>query len=102
MKIRPPTDLVAGSKAAGDTAPERTHAKGAQPAAAPGAGQDRAQISALSAQLHALEASPGAEFDRARVEDIKQAIRDGSLVVNPQVIADRMLTSDLALVTNKP
>jgi len=45
-------------------------------------------LAALQAEL---SASP--EFDGARVEAIKQAIREGQLRVNPEAIADKLLAS---------
>ena len=103
MKIRPPIDFIGTNKAAAGSTPERANgaAKGSQgPAPSGGAS---VQLSSLSTQLHALESSlaAGGEFDRGRVEAIKQAIRDGKLVINPQVIADKMLAADLALLSKK-
>jgi negative regulator of flagellin synthesis FlgM len=62
----------------------------AQPASTPGAS---VQLSALSTQLAAIESSltSGGVFDAARVEEIKQAIRDGSLQVHADVVAEKML-----------
>ena len=62
----------------------------------PPAGQSSAasvSLSPLSAQMAALESSlaAGEPFDAARVEEIKQAIRDGSLTVNAEVVASKML-----------
>ena len=101
MKIRPPIDVV-GSKTPASGSPER--AGGTKGAAAPAAQGDRVQLSSLSTQLHALESSLAAsgEFDRTRVEAIKQAIRDGKLAIDPQAIADKMLADDLSLVAKKP
>jgi negative regulator of flagellin synthesis FlgM len=100
MKIRPPTDVV-GSKPATTGAAERSGtAKAGTPA--PASQGDRVQLSSLSTQLHALESSLGAEFDRARVEAIKEAIREGRLAIDPQAIADKMLAADLSLLTRKP
>jgi flagellar biosynthesis anti-sigma factor FlgM len=50
-------------------------------------------LSELSSHLHALESSLAADsaFDPVKVEAIKQAIRDGTLSVNAEVIGDRML-----------
>jgi negative regulator of flagellin synthesis FlgM len=100
MKISPPIDVVGGKTAASGT-PERA---GAKHPAAPASKGDSVQLSSLSAQLHALESSLAAsgEFDRGRVEAIKQAIRDGRLAIDPQAIADKMLAADLSLATKKP
>lgn len=40
-----------------------------------------------------LSTPPGGEFDAARVEEIKQAIRDGSFEVDAEVVADRLIAS---------
>ncbi len=65
---------------------------GASAAAAPTAGEP-IQLSAMSGQLSALEmqlsASPA--FDSARVDAIKQAIRDGQFTINSGAIADKLL-----------
>ena len=98
MKINPSVPGLDQSKSAGAASGERS-TKGAS--SAPGTPQpDTIQLSALSAQLQALEAtlSTGAEFDRNKVEAIKQAIRDGTLTVNPEVVADKMLASTIALL----
>jgi len=75
-------------------------AGGAKAAAvAPKSGADRVELSPLSAQIAALESSLSAEpvFDRARVEAIKQAIVDGRLNVDAEVVADKMIASALAM-----
>jgi negative regulator of flagellin synthesis FlgM len=98
MKIRPPVDVVGNNTGAAGT-PER--ASGASKGAPAAGSGDRVQLSTLSTQLHALESrlAAGGEFDHARVEAIKQAIRDGKLAIDPQAIADKMLASDLSLVS---
>ncbi|MFN0162091.1 MAG: flagellar biosynthesis anti-sigma factor FlgM [Burkholderiales bacterium] len=40
-----------------------------------------------------LSTPPGGEFDAARVEEIKQAIRDGAFEVDAEVVADRLIAS---------
>lgn len=59
---------------------------------APAAGEP-IQLSAMSGQLSALEtqlsASPA--FDSAKVDAIKQAIRDGQFTINSGAIADKLL-----------
>lgn len=98
MKINPSSidPLVAGkaAKAAGDPATAKAASAGAT------TGGDRVDLSPLSSQIAALESSLAAEpgFDRARVEAIKQAIVDGRLTVNPEVVADKMIASALAIL----
>jgi negative regulator of flagellin synthesis FlgM len=97
MKINPSSidALLSGkdAKVAGDGG----GAKAAAVASKPGA--DRVELSPLSAQIAALESSLSAEpvFDRARVEAIKQAIVDGRLNVDAEVVADKMIASALAM-----
>jgi negative regulator of flagellin synthesis FlgM len=100
MKINPSLlDALRGTPEATRT-PDKTAAK---PAPAAPAGGDRVDLSKLSAQIAQLESSLAAEpgFDPARVEAIKQAITDGKLTVNAEVVADRMLASALAMMGSK-
>ena len=98
MKINPSSiDALLGgkdAKASGDPAAAKV-----APAPASTAG-DRVDLSPLSTQIAALESSLAAEpgFDRARVEAIKQAIVDGRLTVNAEVVADKMIASALAML----
>ncbi len=63
---------------------------------------DKVEIGSLSSQLQALESSLDnvQVVDTARVEAIKQAISEGRFRVNPDVIADRLLTTVKELVLN--
>ncbi len=102
MKINPsPLDAL---RSGADAAPaDRTQGRPAgTQGPAPQAG-DRVDLSALAAQVAALGSSLVAEpgFDRARVEAIKQAIVEGKLTVDAQVVADRMLASALALMQRR-
>ena len=65
-------------------------------------GADRVDIGPLSAQLQSLESSLEnvQVVDTARVEAIKQAITEGRFRVNPDVVADRLLTTVKELVLN--
>jgi len=103
MKITRPIDLVDGNKPAANAGTGRANGNAAPVAGAATGTRDSVRLSALSTQMHALESSlaTGGEFDRTRVEAIKQAIRDGKLSVNAEVIADRMLASDLEILTGK-
>jgi negative regulator of flagellin synthesis FlgM len=77
---------------ASGSAAERAASVSAKPQPAAAAGSS-VELSALSTQLAALETSlaAGGVFDAAKVEQIKQAIRDGSLQVNASVVAEKML-----------
>jgi negative regulator of flagellin synthesis FlgM len=68
----------------------------------PSGSQERVDIGPLSAQLQSLESSLESVqvVDTARVEAIKQAITEGRFRVNPDVVADRLLTTVKELVLN--
>lgn len=69
----------------------------AAPSAAPAgpARTDQVEVSAAAAQMGALGAS---EFDAAKVDAIRQAIREGRFTVNPEAIADRLIADAAALL----
>jgi negative regulator of flagellin synthesis FlgM len=56
---------------------------------------EKLSISELSTRLNDLEAqlSGSKEFDPAKVDAIKQAIRDGHFKINSEVVADRLIES---------
>lgn len=58
-------------------------------------GASKVRLSEISTTLHSLEAKLSAEpaFDAKRVDEIKAAIRDGQFKVNPEAIADRLISS---------
>lgn len=70
----------------GDNRPARTEAK-----AGDGAGNG-VIVSDTTVQLQTLK-SDSQTVNRARVEEIKQAIASGSIVINPANIADGLLDS---------
>jgi negative regulator of flagellin synthesis FlgM len=53
------------------------------------------RLSELSSQLHKLELKLSSEpgFDTARVEQIKNAVRDGGYKVNADAVADKIIQS---------
>ena len=65
-----------------------------QPAASKSESRDEVQLTS-SSQLQALGGSLEASspMDSAKVEAIKQAISEGRFKINPEMIADRLLTS---------
>ena len=94
MKITPSIDLATGKAA--PAAPAAARPAGAEKTESPSGTEGASiHISELSTQLQALESSlaGGAEFDAAKVEQIKMAIRNGTLSVNAEVVADRMLAA---------
>jgi negative regulator of flagellin synthesis FlgM len=69
----------------------------ARPAAVPGVGAhgDQVALSAAGTQMNSLA---GGDFDAAKVEAIRQAIRDGRFTVNAGAIADRLIADATALL----
>jgi negative regulator of flagellin synthesis FlgM len=64
-------------------------------ASSSGIESEKLSISSLSTRLNDIETKLGgaAEFDSARVQEIKQAIRDGQFKINPEAVADRLIES---------
>ncbi len=96
MKITSSVDLAKGRLTEAPTpAASQPSAAGAKPSA-PAAEGTTIHLSGMSGQLQSMASTLAAsgEFDATKVDAIKQAIRDGQLRVNPEVIADKML-SDL-------
>lgn len=101
MKIQP-SSLEALRNGKEASAADRGPARASTAPAGGASGGDRVDLSALGTQIAARDpavAEPA--FDRARVEAIKQAIVEGRLTVDSEVVADRMVASALALL-NRP
>jgi flagellar biosynthesis anti-sigma factor FlgM len=94
MKIQPPPrDIPSSANSA--TGPDRS---APAPKPAQGGSTPDASTVKLSDLSSNLQASGGVvEFDRARVETIKQAIAQGQLDVNAEVVADKLIANALAL-----
>ena len=58
--------------------------------------QDKVAVSAAGAQMGALDAAQ--DFDSAKVDAIRQAMREGRFSVNPGAIADRLIADASALL----
>ena len=60
---------------------------------------DTVTLTDMAAQLHKLEATILAApiVDTARVEDVKQALRSGHFQINPQRVAEKMMSFEKAL-----
>lgn len=99
MKIDNSTSKPVAGASTSPAKPART--SGGQAAVAPQAApQDNVQLTPLSSQLQALESSLAnvQVVDTARVEAIKQAISEGRFKINPDAVAERLLTSVKELV----
>lgn len=57
---------------------------------------DQVDLSAAGAQIGALDGS--SDFDSAKVDAIRQAIRDGKFSVNAGAIADRLIADATSLL----
>lgn len=93
MKIGLPTDTAA---AAVDTA-SRGKAPAKAAASAP-ASIDKVDLSSAGAKLGAAGSASPVDFDSAKVDAIKEAIRQGKFTVNPEVISDRLIAEASALM----
>lgn len=89
MKINGFNDGMALERSTGGKSPA-----GSAPAPGKAAGSS-VSLSDLATRLHSIEAelSSGEPFDAAKVEEIKQAMRDGQFKVNADVVADRLIES---------
>ena len=85
----------------GDTAAAGTSGASAPAPATSGAAAD-VNLSALAGQLRSLAASGSADIDTAHVESIKQAIREGTLQIDPAKIADGVLETARGLLQGTP
>lgn len=70
---------------------------------APGAAnQDEVSLSTLATRLNSIESEAAAPFDVARVDSLKQAIRDGQFKVNAGVVADKLIDELKLMLGRKP
>ncbi|MFD0669567.1 flagellar biosynthesis anti-sigma factor FlgM [Ramlibacter sp. MAHUQ-53] len=86
----PPVAAETSATTARETGASRATASVAAPA------QDRATLSAAGAKISELAGS--ADFDQAKVDAIRLAIREGRFSVNAEAIADRLIYEASALV----
>lgn len=64
-----------------------------------GPAQENVHLSSVSKQPQSADS--GAVVDTARIQEIKQAISDGSFKVNPEAVADRLLETARELIQSK-
>ena len=65
--------------------------------------QDNVQLSSMSTQIQTLETSihEASGFDTAKVEAIKLAIGEGRYTINPDAIADKLISSTRELLAQQ-
>ena len=68
-----------------------------------GGEQDNVTLSSASSQISALETgiSEASGFDAGKVEAIKQAIREGRFNINPELIANKLISSAQELISQQ-
>jgi negative regulator of flagellin synthesis FlgM len=82
-------------------APARAGKAPTAPAGAAGGGA--VNLSALSSRMQSIEAalSDVPVIDRARVEEIKQAMAEGRFKVNTEVVADKLIDTVRELIRSR-
>ena len=101
MRIGNPLDLYrTGTAAGGAASSEADKAKSSLTTSVPTKTESSATVK-LSAGLHTLSTDLNADgaFDAKRVERLKAAIADGSFKVNTQIVADKVIASNLDALT---
>ena len=98
MKIGQPSELPALVTQAKASASPKTEAGANTPASTSAAQSSRSAGVAVtvSTQARALEKSnrsEGADVDTQKVATVRAAIQDGTYVVNPEAIADKLLSN---------
>jgi len=72
-----------------------------QPASSNASSEDSVDINPLASSISALasQADTSPSFDSAKVESIKAAITAGTFTINPDKIADNLISSTQALLS---
>ena len=102
MKVGNPADKPAPVTVAGSPSPAQAQeAAKAQPAASaiPATADPSAKIELSDAAATLLDNPSSADFDAEKVARISQAIADGSFKIDPEVIADKLISNAKELLT---
>lgn len=91
MKIGNPADKPAIAPV--DTKPAKAREAAGQTPAASGAAADPSAKVQLSEAARLLAGSDGAEFDAKKVQEVSDAIADGTYKVNAEAIADKLIAN---------
>lgn len=104
MKIGNSTEQAAGvasTRAIGEetkATPSRTSSAGKSATAAE---QDKVSLSSTASSLMSASGADPA-FDAEKVERVKQSIADGSYKVNPEAIADKLISNAQEVLSKRP
>jgi len=97
MKIGHSADKLAPPATANGTPTANGHAAAAS--AIPAAADASAKIELSSTAATLLSGSGGAEFDAEKVARISKAIEEGTFKINPEAIADKLITNAQELLS---
>jgi negative regulator of flagellin synthesis FlgM len=88
MKIDPTLKTVAPS-----AVNEQRHRQDKVPGSPAGKPREEVELSALSTQLHEIEAQleAGQPFNSTRVAEIKRALAEGRFDIDSEIVADRLI-----------
>lgn len=101
MKIGHTPEKPAALPAANGPAPANDAAKAQASSAIPGTADASAKIALSSEAASLIAGGSNTEFDAEKVARISQAIDDGTLKINPEVIADKLIANAQELLVNK-
>lgn len=97
MKIGNPAEKP-GPVAAGNGTPTAANGKATVAAAIPSQADASAKIELSSTASTLLTSGATAEFDAEKVARISKAIDDGSFKINPEAIADKLISNAAELL----
>ncbi len=101
MKIGNSVESAAASVPTGRTAPADAD-KSTKPVSGPAAASTQVELSSTAATLRAgTVQAASADFDTEKVNRISQSIADGSFTVNPEAIADKLISNAQELLSKR-
>jgi negative regulator of flagellin synthesis FlgM len=101
MKIGHKPEKPPALPAANGPAPASDAAKAKASTAIPGTADASAKIALSSEAASLISGGSTTEFDAEKVARISQAIDDGTFKINPEVIADKLISNAQELLVKK-
>ena len=101
MKIGHNANNPAPAPTVGTPAPASDAAKANSASAIPGMADASAKIALSSEAASLIQGGSSAEFDAEKVARISQSIDDGTLKINAEVIADKLIANAQELLVKK-